>query len=83
MENQNKPLLIRPSRTPKRIPKINFCPKSFPTIGASTRWCSCVFSYDSVLAGMGKQVSFGEKGWHNFEFYMMRRKGRGTQRALV
>ena len=34
MENQNKPLLIRPSRTPKRIPKMIFCPKSFPTIGA-------------------------------------------------
>ena len=29
MENQNKPLLIRPSRTPKRIPEMNFCPKSF------------------------------------------------------
>ena len=28
MENQNKPLLIRPSRTPQRIPKMNFCPKS-------------------------------------------------------
>ena len=46
MENQNKSLLIRPSRTPKRIPKMNFCPKSFPTIGASRWLCSFDFSCD-------------------------------------
>ena len=36
MENQNEPLLIRPSRTPKTNPKKNFCSKSLPTMGAST-----------------------------------------------
>ena len=43
MENQNKPLLIRPSRTPKRIPKMNYFSKSFPTIGASTWFFMTVF----------------------------------------
>ncbi len=43
MENQNEPLLIRPSRTPKTNPQNNFCPKSFPTIGASTWLYSCDF----------------------------------------
>ena len=32
MENQNEPLLIRPSGTPKTNTKGNFCPQSFPTI---------------------------------------------------
>ena len=41
MENQNEPLLIRPSRTPKTNPKKNFCSKSLPTMGAST-WFLCV-----------------------------------------
>ena len=41
MENQNAPLLIRPSRTPKTNPKKNFCSKSLPTMGAST-WFLCV-----------------------------------------
>ena len=34
VENQNAPLLIRPSRTPKTNPKKNFCSKSLPTMGA-------------------------------------------------
>ena len=44
MENQNEPLLIRPSRTPKTNPKKNFCSKSLPTMGAST-WFLCVNFY--------------------------------------
>ena len=32
MENQNEPLLIRPSMTPKTNPKRNFCSKSLPTM---------------------------------------------------
>ena len=44
MENQNEPLLIRPSRTPKTNPKKNFCSKSLPTMGAST-WFLCVTFY--------------------------------------
>ena len=47
MENQKEPLLIRPSRTPKTNPQKNSCPKSFPTIGASTcviRLYSCDIS---------------------------------------
>ena len=46
MENQNEPLLIRPSGTPKTNTKRNFCPQSFPTIGASTWLYSCDFSCD-------------------------------------
>ena len=44
IENQKKPLLIRPSRTPKTNPKKNFCSKSLPTMGAST-WFLCVTFY--------------------------------------
>ena len=46
MENQKKPLLIRPSRTHKTIPNNNFCPKSFPSMGASKWLSSCDFSCD-------------------------------------
>ena len=46
MENQNEPLLIRPSGTPKTNTKRNFCPQSFPTIGTSTWLYSCDFSCD-------------------------------------
>ena len=46
MENQKKPLLIRPSRTPKTNPDKNFCPQSFPSMGASTWLSSCDFSCD-------------------------------------
>ena len=46
MENQNEPLLFRPFRTPKTNTKKNFCPLSFPTIGASTRLYSVDFSCD-------------------------------------
>ena len=42
MENQNEPLLIMPSRTPKTKPKRNFCSKFLPTMGAST-WFLCDF----------------------------------------
>ena len=34
MENQNAPLVIRPSRTPKTNPKKNFCSKSLSSMGA-------------------------------------------------
>ena len=36
MENQEKPLLIRPSMASKKSPKNNFCSKSLPTLGTST-----------------------------------------------
>ena len=41
MENQKKPLLIRPFMAPKTNPKKSFCSKSLPTMGAST-WFLCV-----------------------------------------
>ena len=44
MENQNEPLLIRPSRTPKTNLKKKNCSKSLPTMGAST-WFLCVTFY--------------------------------------
>ena len=56
MENQKEPLLIRPSRTPKTIPKKNFCSKSLPTMGAST-WFLCVVFYvclQSLCKSFGK-----------------------------
>ena len=43
MENQNKPLLIRPSRTPKTNSKKNFCSKSLPTMGTFTWFFLCDF----------------------------------------
>ena len=46
MENQKKPLLIRPSRTPKTIPNKNFCPQPFPSMGTSTWLSFCDFSCD-------------------------------------
>ena len=44
MENQKKPLLIRPSMASKTSPKNLFCSKSLPTMGAST-WFLCVNFY--------------------------------------
>ena len=52
MENQNEPLLIRPSRTPKTNPKKNCCSKSLPTMGAST-WFLCV-NFDVLLQSLCK-----------------------------
>ena len=43
MENQKKPPLIRPSRTPRAIPNKNCCPKTFSTMGASTWFLSVPF----------------------------------------
>ena len=54
MENQKKPLLIRPSMAPKTNPKKIFCSKSLPTMGAST-WFLCVNLY-VILQSLCKQV---------------------------
>ena len=45
MENQKKPLLIRPSMASKTSPKNKFCSKSLPTMGTST-WFLCVIFYE-------------------------------------
>ena len=44
MENQKKPLLIRPSMASKTSHKNQFCSKSLPSMGAST-WFLCVIFY--------------------------------------
>ena len=46
IENQKKPHLIRPSRTPNKNNNKNFCQKSLPSICASTWLSSCDFSCD-------------------------------------
>ena len=43
MENQNEPLLIRPSRTPKTNPQKNFCSRSLPPM--VLLWFLCVTFY--------------------------------------
>ena len=47
-----KPLLLRPSRTPKTNPKKKLCYKSLPTLGAST-WLLCVESKDLRKIALG------------------------------
>ena len=57
MENQKKPLLIRPSMAPKTNPKKIFCSKSLPTMGAST-WFLCVNLYVLLQSLCKKSQTF-------------------------